>query len=238
MRGVAILVVTSLMLVGCHGKKNVVQQTQPPSTLKVLDLEQKPGFVEQHRLGMMTIGGWVNQKLGQNFKPVQAQHADAAIVYLYRPDSKWNRQEIVATSMFINKHRIPSLLHNHYYWLELPAGTYRLSVSRPLAGLHFQKPKYLDFTVDASQTYFIKYDEENLSTRREVSGPLIMVPEKTGLNEISFTQWKSESFNFVANDQNTGKVRKKAQKLKPAKYDPSSDVQLTQPFKIWNPTTW
>ncbi len=77
-------------------KKNVVQQTQPPSTLKVLDLEQKPGFVEQHRLGMMTIGGWVNQKLGQNFKPVQAQHADAAIVYLYRPDSKWNRQEIVA----------------------------------------------------------------------------------------------------------------------------------------------
>ncbi len=65
-----------------------------------------------------------------------------------------------------------------------------------------------------------------------------MVPEKTGLNEIAFTQWKSESFNFVANDQNTGKVRKKAQKLKPAKYDPSSDVQLTQPFKIWNPTTW
>ena len=56
MRGVAILVVTSLMLLGCHGKKNVVQQTQPPSTLKVLDLEQKPGFVEQHRLGMMTIG--------------------------------------------------------------------------------------------------------------------------------------------------------------------------------------
>lgn len=79
---------------------------------------------------------------------------------------------------------------------------------------------------------------ENLSTRREVSGPLMMVPEKTGLNEIAFTQWKSESFNFVANDQNTGKVRKKAQKLKPAKYDPADDVQLTQPFKLWNPTTW
>lgn len=69
---------------GMSWQKNVVQQTQPPSTLKVLDLEQKPGFVEQHRLGMMTIGGWVNQKLGQNFKPVQAQHADAAIVYLYQ----------------------------------------------------------------------------------------------------------------------------------------------------------
>lgn len=39
------------------------------------------------------------------------------------------------------------------------------------------------------------------------------MPEKTGLNEIAFTQWKSESFNFVANDQNTGKVRKKRKNL-------------------------
>ena len=238
MRGVAILVVTSLMLLGCHGKKNVVQQTQPPSTLKVLNLEQKPGFVEQHRLGMMTIGGWVNQKLGQNFKPVQAQHADAAIVYLYRPDSKWNRQEIVAASMFINKHRIPSLLHNHYYWVELAPGAYRLSVSRPLGALHFQKPKYLDFQVQAGQSYFIKYDEENLSTRRDIAGPLNMVPEKIGLNEIAFTQWKSQSFNFVAQDQHTGKVRKKAQKIKPEKYEMATEVQLTQPFKIWDPRTW
>lgn len=238
MRGVAILVVTSLMLLGCHGKKNVVQQTQPPSTLKVLNLEQKPGFVEQHRVGMMTIGGWVNQKLGQNFKPVQAQHADAAIVYLYRPDSKWNRQEIVAASMFINKHRIPSLLHNHYYWVELAPGAYRLSVSRPLGALHFQKPKYLDFQVQAGQSYFIKYDEENLSTRKEVSGPLMLMPASTAQQEIAFTQLKTESYNFVAEDQTTGKLRKKPQKIKHEKYDPAEDVHLTQPFKLWDPRTW
>jgi hypothetical protein len=122
--------------------------------------------------------------------------------------------------------------------MELPAGTYRLSSSRPLGTQHFQKPKYLDFTVEAGQSYFIKYDEENLSTRREVSGPLMIVPEKAGLNEIAFTQLKSESLNFVAQDQNTGKVRKKAQKLKPAKYDPAEDVQLTTPFKPWDPRTW
>ena len=237
MRGVCIAVCASIILLGCHGK-SAVEHAQVTSTLKPVDFNSKPGFIEQHRLGMFTIGAWVNQKLGQRFQPVQAQNDQAAIVYMYRPDSKWNRQEIVASSLFINSERIPSLLNNHYYWIELPAGTYRLSSSRPLGAQHFQKPKYLDFTVEAGQSYFIKYDEEKLSTRREVSGPLMIVPEKAGLNEIAFTQLKSESFNFVAQDQNTGQVRKKAQKLKPGKYDPAGDVQLTTPFKLWNPMTW
>lgn len=155
MRGVAIVLISSLALLGCHGKKAVVEPTQPLSTLKNIDLEKKPGFVEQHRIGMFTIGGWVNQKQGNQFQTVKPQHAEAAIVYLYRPDSRWNRQEIVAASLFINQEHIPSLLHNHYYWIEVPAGTYRLSTSRPLGALHFQKPKYLDFTVEAGQSYFI-----------------------------------------------------------------------------------
>ncbi|MGC3819646.1 DUF2846 domain-containing protein [Acinetobacter sp. G11] len=237
MRGVCIAVCASFILLGCHGK-SAMEHTQATSTLKPIDTEHEPGLLEQYRFGMFSIGGWVNQKMGQRFQPVQAQDEQAAIVYLYRPDSKWNRQEIVASSLFINSERIPSLLNNHYYWVELPAGTYRISTSRPVGVQHFQKPKYLDFTVQAGQSYFIKYDEENLSTRREVSGPLIMVPEKIGLNEIAYTQLKSESYNFVALDQKSGKLRKKAQKLKPAKYDPAEDVQLTKPFKIWNPLTW
>jgi len=237
MRGVCIAVCASFILLGCHGK-SAMQHAEVTSTLKPVNTEHEPSLLEQYRFGMFTIGAWVNQKLGQRFKPVQAQSDQAAIVYLYRPDSKWNRQEIVASSLFINSERIPSLLNNHYYWVELPVGTYRISTSRPLGVQHFQKPKYLDFTVQAGQSYYIKYDEENLSTRREVSGPLMFVPEKTGLNEIAYTQLKSESYNFVALDQNSGKVLKKAQKLKPAKYDPAEDVQLTKPFKLWNPLTW
>ncbi len=237
MRGVCIAVCASFILLGCHGK-SAMEHTQATSTLKPVNTENEPGLLEQYRFGMFSIGAWVNQKIGQRFQPVQAQNDQAAIVYLYRPDSKWNRQEIVASSLFINSEHIPSLLNNHYYWVELPAGTYRISTSRPVGVQHFQKPKYLDFTVQAGQSYFIKYDEENLTTRREVSGPLILMPEKMGLNEIAYTQLKSESYNFVALDQNSGKLRKKAQKLKPAKYNPAEDVQLTQPFKIWNPLTW
>jgi hypothetical protein len=70
-------------------------------------------------------------------------------------------QEIAAANIFINGNRIPSLLNNHYYWVELPAGTYRISTSRPLTVFHFQEPKYIDLTVDAGQSYYLKYDEEN-----------------------------------------------------------------------------
>ena len=237
MRGVCIAVCASFILLGCHGK-SAMEHTQATSTLKPVNTEHEPGLLEQYRFGMFSIGAWVNQKIGQRFQPVQAQNDQAAIVYLYRPDSKWNRQEIVASSLFINSERIPSLLNNHYYWVELPAGTYRISTSRPVGVQHFQKPKYLDFTVQAGQSYFIKYDEENLSTRKEVSGPLMLMPASTAQQEIAFTQLKTESYNFVAEDQNTGKLRKKPQKIKHEKYDPAEDVHLTQPFKLWDPRTW
>lgn len=40
MRGVAIVLISSLALLGCHGKKAVVEPTQSLSTLKNIDLEK------------------------------------------------------------------------------------------------------------------------------------------------------------------------------------------------------
>ncbi|MEK5760391.1 DUF2846 domain-containing protein, partial [Acinetobacter variabilis] len=122
----------------------------------------------------------------------------AAVVYLYRPDTKWNRQEIAAINLFVNGKRIPSLLHNHYYWIELPAGTYRISASRPLLGIHFQEPKYIDITVDAGASYYLKYDEENKMDRSEHTGPFMLMQDNIGRREIAFTELKSSSYNFVA----------------------------------------
>ncbi|OTG90006.1 DUF2846 domain-containing protein [Acinetobacter sp. ANC 3813] len=238
MRSVYIAIFSSMILLGCHGKSALEQEPHLASTLKDVNFEHEPGVMEQYRLGVFTIGGWVNQTQGAHFQLVKPQHDQAAVVYLYRPDSKWNRQEIVASSLFLNSERIPSLLNNHYYWVELPAGQYRLSSSRPLGINHFQKPKVLDFTVEAGQSYFIKYDEENLTTRRSVSGPLMLMPDNVGKNEIAFTEMKSASYNFVAENQDTGKARKSTQKIKRVKYDPASDVQLVKPFKLWNPLTW
>lgn len=225
------------VLAGCHTKSQL--KTEPEtltSTLPKVDVNKEPGMLDQYHVGKFSVGGWVNQKLGQYFQPIQPQNPQAAVVYLYRPDSRWNQQEIAAANIFINGKRIPSLLNNHYYWLELPAGTYRVSTSRPLTIFHFQEPKYIDMTVDAGQTYYLKYDEEN-PARKERTGPFLIMQEKIGRNEIAFTRLKSSSYNFVAQDT-SGKIRHKPQELKPAKYDEKSDVLLVKPFKIWNPMTW
>ena len=216
------------MLAGCQSHKAVEENpTVLTATLPPVDTAKEPGLLDQYHVGAFTVGGWVNQKLGQFFSPIKAQNEQAAVVYLYRPDTRWNRQEIAAANLFINGYHIPSLLHNHYYWLALP----------PLAGLHFQKPKYLDFTVDASQTYYIKYDEENKIARSEHTGPFMITADKVALNEIAFTRLKSSSYNFVAQDA-SGKVRSEPQELKPEKYDEKSEVLLQKPFKLWNPLTW
>ena len=77
-----------------------------------------------------------------------------------------------------------------------------------------------------------------MATRRSVSGALMLMPDQTGRSEIAFTERKSSSYNFVAQDEQRGKVRHSAQKLKAEKYDPKTDVQLVKPFKLWNPLTW
>ena len=226
---------SGLLLVGCQKVAN--EQPNQYVLLKPVDLSKDPSLTEQYKLGAFTVGSWVNQKIGQTFSKVTANNPNAAIVYLYRPDSRWNRQEIAAANLFINNHRIPSLLSNHYYWIEVPAGTYRLSMSRPLTGLHFQKPKYVDITVLGGQEYYVKYDEENRISRREKTGPWMLMDNQLGLKEINRTQLKSSSYSFVATDAN-GKTRSKPVQVKAPEFNPDQELSLQRPFKIWNPMTW
>ena len=86
MRSFYLILCSSLFLFGCH-KQAVLEQPELSSTLHPVDTSQAPGIVEQYRFGMTSVGGWVNQKLGQRYHPVQAQHNQAAVVYLYRPDT-------------------------------------------------------------------------------------------------------------------------------------------------------
>ena len=166
MRILILTLLASTGLVACSStpKQTQVTHNQVVSTLDAVDFSEKPSFIKsklnQYKVAGFSLGSWVNQEPGQYFKLVKPQNENAAVVYLYRPDSKWNRQEIVAPSFFLNDKRIPSLISNHYYWIELAEGDYNLSLSRPLAVMHFQKPLSVNFTVKAGEQYFLKYEEE------------------------------------------------------------------------------
>nr|WP_174506713.1 DUF2846 domain-containing protein [Acinetobacter sp. Marseille-Q1620] len=247
MRYLSLVLIGTIVLAGCQSHKVANEKkSNLISTLKPVNLDKDPSILDQYGLSGFSTGSWVNQEYGQYFKLVQPQNPEAAVVYFYRPDSKWNRQEIIAPNFYINDRRIPSLISNHYYWIELPEGTYRLTINRPLTVVKFQKPRVVDFSVIAGKQYFIKYEEEqfrggpNGDGAAELlrSGPIMQMPTKQALKEIGMTQLKTPGLNFVATIDEQGRVVKSKEQIKGQKYKASDDVHLVQPFKIWNPLTW
>jgi hypothetical protein len=215
-------------------------------------------FVERLKPHGFDLGAWIKRSDGPEFlrsdgplfQPVPALDQKAAIVYLYRPSSHWNFQEILAPSFFLNGKRLPSLINNHYYWLELPAGTYRLSVRRPIGFVYFQKGTVVDFQVDSGKTYYLRYDEQSFRGRpnRELGllqkGPISQMPEKMALEEIRMTTLNTPGYSFVANpDLARGLVLSSfnGQTKKPVPEDrvtKKDNVVLGLPLKLWNPLTW
>lgn len=250
MRYLAFILLSSSGLVACGHSPNQEKfaQNQIISTLDPVNFAEKPGFIssklDQYKVTSFSVGSWVNQKPGQFFKLVKPKHPNAAVLYMYRPDSKWNRQEIIAQSFFLNGKRIPSLISNHYYWIELAEGHYHLSLSRPLTVLHFQKPLSANFSVKAGQQYFLKYEEEQFRGGPNGDadllrvGPLMQMPTRQALKEIGMTQLKSPGLNYVAQVTPTGDILKSREKIDSGKYKASDDVRMKQPFKLLNPMTW
>lgn len=245
MRYIILALLSSGLLWGCQTKPAFKASAgSVVSSLKDADLSRSPSMLEQHRIGKFSVGSWVNQKPGQLFQRVQPQHPQAAIVYFYRPDSRWNRQEVMAPNFFLNSQRIPSLISNHYYWIELPQGQYRLTVSRPLGVVHFQKPLVADFQVQAGQEYFLKYEEEKFRGAPDTSlgllhvGPIIQMPTQQGLREIRTTQLKSPGLNFVAMISDEGKIITPQRKITMPAYHERDELALKKRFKLWNPLTW
>ena len=229
-------------------KKTLIENN---STLPDVDFGKELGLTDKYFLGKFTIGSWVNQKPGQLYQPVNIRHPDAAIVYFYRTDSRWNRAEIVAPNFFLNGERIPSLLNNHYYWIELPAGTYRLSTSRPVALAHFQDPKIADFSVEAGQSYYLRYEEQKFRGSPDASlgllkaGPFMQVTTEQGREEIRSTQLKSPGLSFVKYDD-IKQVTVLSENIHDQKYQSVNKNQLSdkphpvlkKPFSLVDPRTW
>lgn len=219
------------------------------STLKTIDYEHEDLQKNRFRIAPFSVGAWVNQKQGDVFHQIAPMSLDSAIVYFYRTDSSWNRQEIVAPNFFLNDERIPSLLNNHYYWIELPAGTYRLNISRPLGVAHFQKGTVTDFTVEAGKSYFLKYEEQQFRGKPNNNqgllqvGPLIQMPTKQGLQEIATTTLKSPGLSFVKRGENENRElvtmnERKLEKVRKQEFEQRKPLLLTKPFVLWDPRTW
>ena len=243
----AIAVVSGvLLMVACSSKPHVKVTALPE-----LDTTEPVKFTDRIKLAGFSFGSFldINEK-GTGFQPMIRTRSDSAIVYMYRPDSSWNRSETVAASIFLNDKRLKSLLNNSYYAMEVPPGTYRLAVSRPLLNLYFQKGTVADITLQPGQDYFIKYAEQYNEPKPDnaegllFARPLIQVPNPVGLKQISTTINKTPNYRFVQNPNQVQAVKQKSLMLDKQNtvgkgYTSESEpLSPKRPVKLYNPGTW
>jgi Protein of unknown function (DUF2846) len=263
-----VMMISTLMLSGCshipffgaYSGMRSDPDVIAPSKLPQYDAKQ-PTIKEQFKVQNFSLGSWAVDRFrkdqGALFQPVPVLDQKFALIYFYRPQSRWAESEIIAASIFLNGLRLPSLLNNSYYWLELMPGTYRLKISRPLGFIYFQKGTIADIKVEAGKTYYLRYDEQNYRGRPDPAlglfsaGPLAQLPEKDAMPELSLTTLKTPGYSFADNPDepvfSTQEPNRDNYKSfnglegKPVpnnRLEKKGDVSLGVKMRWWNPFTW
>ncbi len=235
------------------------QQQTVDSRIKGFDFAEpikEPKLLSMFPIGVggFSLGSWIADKFatpGTLFATVPTQSNNVALIYMFRPNTRWNAQEIIAPSFFINNTRINSLRNNSYYWIELPPADYRLSIKRPLGNIYFQKGTSVDFKVEAGKTYFLRYDEQGLFLKPDPAmgllqkGPIQQLPTQQALQEISTTRLGSPGYSFVPLADSIAPwaqpkafIDKPKQAIVETRMIANQEPVVGVPFNLWNPLTW
>lgn len=248
----AFMVAVVLSVSGCSSTLHKPKLLQS-RTLPSVDTSKPQSYLRLVGVANPDIGGWLDPyERGGLFKPATRHNPDSAMVYLYRPDSSWSQQEVLAASIFLNGERLKALKNNHYYPIELPAGTYRMAVRRPLPPVYILKGKIIDFTVEAGKDYYLKYAEQyhidppDRSLGLLFERPIMQMPTEQALKEIRNTRLKTSGFSFVGKNPNqlanmtlpavSGLPFQNVDKKQRLSEKRNNKVGVE--FKIYNPLTW
>lgn len=206
-------------------------------------------LLDNYRPREFTLGSYLAPTKGSLFQPVPATDARNAIVYIYRPHSTWNAEELIAPSIFLNDRRLHGLRNNAYFWIELPAGEYEFTGRRPVG------PVYLGFIfktklkVEGGKQYFFRYDEEgsrylppDASLGLIQEGPLSQLPEKMAMNEIRETRLDRPGYAFATLAQERWKpfdlYEEGEHPVPEERLQNQKDVSIGRQVVLWNPLTW
>ena len=141
-----------------------------------------------------TPGAFLDAPKGKTFAPMDTLDPRNAMVYIYRPITRWGYEEVQAPVFFMDSSQLFGLKAGAYEWLELPAGTHDFYARRPLSVLYLKMVFEIPLKVDGGQEYFFRYSEtrpldmEELVANPEDSqqaGPLQQVPRALALREIA-----------------------------------------------------
>ncbi len=141
-----------------------------------------------------TPGAFLDAPKGKTFAPMDTLDPRNAMVYIYRPITRWGYEEVQAPVFFMDSSQLFGLKAGAYEWLELPAGTHDFYARRPLSVLYLKMVFEMPLKVDGGQEYFFRYSETRPLDMEELvanpedyqqAGPLQQVPRALALREIA-----------------------------------------------------
>ena len=166
---------------------------------------------------------------GERFVHISNDRWDSeknALVYFYRPDSRWASDEIDAPSMFIDDNRYVSLRANGFSWLEMSPGTRQITMRRPIGLLlgfegmgDFSLSKIVDaeFEVEAGKVYYFRYSEVEVPSASNpeidaenplAQGDMQLVSREMAMKEIVKTRYIDSQPPFAKNSAGVSIVEK------------------------------
>ncbi len=179
-----------------------------PSTDAIINVPKAAQRIAPSTLPLMTTPGtWLKPPQGPLFEPMDTLDPRNAMVYVYRPSSTWEDQELQAPSFFVDGTKVFGLKSGSYTWLELHAGRFQFYAKRPLSILFIKKVFELPLAVEGGRNYYLRYSEESsFDYKAEGLNPddfmhagfLQEVPESVALAEIAALKLDQQGVYFEA----------------------------------------
>lgn len=248
--------ICGLMALGLAACSNPQMVVSPGSNTIPSDLRQTiDDVIDTTILHPVRMGAYIMPVEGKYFRPVEPLDSRNALIYVYRPHSKWNAEELQAPGFFVNGQFIYGLKDSGYFWVEVPAGKYNLLAKRPLAIIYLKTIFDVNVTVEGGKSYYFRYDEENRLAKPAdhpeliAQGPILQMPDDRGLRQIegsvleepgttvaleTHPEWTP--FDTYPNPVPINPARFEEDKSPAATGRPAD---LTRSHRVWwNPLTW
>lgn len=198
--------VLALVLAGCSSPQILLNPFSNPTTTQVR--QSISAGVDTTMLQPLVWGSFLSPATGEFFKPVLPTDSRNAVIYVYRPQSDWNDQEIQSPGFFLNGKFLSGLKSGSYFWFEVPSGTYYFSAKRPLTFFYLTTIFETDANFEGGKSYYFRYDEERPGPKKAargaallVVGPLQQMPDAQGRLEVAQARAMGAGSMLLADEQ-------------------------------------
>lgn len=196
----------ALTMAACSNPQFIIHPSSNPTATK--SRQQLDALIETSTLKPLRLGSFLSPNKGEFFRPLIPTDSRNAIVYVYRPQSDWNDQEVQAPGFFLDGQFISGLKSGSYFWFEVPASQYYFNAKRPLAIVYLKTIFEAEVFFEGNKSYYFKYDEENPGPKKLAKdttmlaiGPLKQMAEAQALPEIRQTRVMGVGRVFLADAQ-------------------------------------